>query len=140
MSEYGLKEYKALLERELLRLDDPNNTQFGLDPFCEMEINIRLAKQESINYAIEMMPSQFDIARHSKRLVERLKEELKQSRTNEARYEKLRRYMSSNVKDGWGKVENLGAIAAYLSWDDFDQYLDSLPECNVGLCEKSNEN
>lgn len=56
MSEYGLKEYKELLERELLRLGDPNSTQFGLDPFCEMEINIRLAKQESINYAIEMLP------------------------------------------------------------------------------------
>lgn len=140
MSEYGLKEYKALLEDEIKRLNDPMSTPFGCDPFIQTSINIRLAKLESINYAIEMIPSQFDIARHSKRLVERLKEELNLARTNEARYEKLRSYMSSNVKEGWVRVEELGAIAAYLSWNDFDQYLDSLPECNVGLCEKANEN
>ena len=50
------------------------------------------------------------------------------------RYRKLRRWMSSNVQEGWEQVERLGALACYMSWDDFDGYLDSLPECNVGLC------
>lgn len=51
-----------------------------------------------------------------------------------ARYRKLRRWMSSNVREGWQEVENLGAVAAWMSWEDFDNYLDSLPECTFGLC------
>lgn len=53
---------------------------------------------------------------------------------NADRYTKLRRWMSSNVPEGWSKVEQLGAVAAWLSWADFDQMLDDLPECNVGQC------
>jgi len=52
------------------------------------------------------------------------------------RYAKLRSWMSSNVKEGWQEVERLGAIAACVNWDEFDKYLDELPECNVGLCER----
>lgn len=59
---------------------------------------------------------------------------------NAQRYEKLRYWMSSNVKEGWDEVEKLGAIAAYLSLEDFDKYLDSLPECNFGLCEIKESN
>ena len=59
---------------------------------------------------------------------------------DEERYYKLRNWMSSNVKEGWQEVENLGAIAAYTSWQDFDKYLDDLPECNVGLCQKRENN
>ena len=51
-----------------------------------------------------------------------------------ARYRKLRRWMSSNVREGWQEVERLGAVAAWASWEDFDDYLDSLPECTFGLC------
>jgi hypothetical protein len=54
--------------------------------------------------------------------------------TDAERYAKLRRWMSSNVREGWTEVERLGALACYTSWDDFDAYLDELPECNVGLC------
>jgi len=53
---------------------------------------------------------------------------------NAERYLKLRRWMSSNVPEGWDTVEQLGAVAAWLSWSDFDQMLDNLPECNVGQC------
>lgn len=56
-------------------------------------------------------------------------------RKNAQRYQKLRHWMSSNVKEGWSEVELLGALAAYMSYSDFDQYLDSLPVCNFGLCE-----
>ena len=49
------------------------------------------------------------------------------------RYRKLRRYMGSNVEAGWKVVEQLGAVCAWQGYDKFDLYLDSLPECNVGL-------
>ena len=55
--------------------------------------------------------------------------------TDALRYRKLQRWMSSNVKEGWGVVEQLGAVAAWQGWDEMDQFLDSLEECNVGLCE-----
>jgi hypothetical protein len=44
--------------------------------------------------------------------------------------------MASNVKEGWREVINLGAIAAYCGNNEFNAYLDALPECNVGLCEE----
>lgn len=53
---YGLPEYKALLEREMMHLRDPNNVPFGCDPSSQMSINVRHAKMESINYALEMLP------------------------------------------------------------------------------------
>lgn len=49
------------------------------------------------------------------------------------RYERLRGWMSSNIVEGWQEVENLGAIAAWQSWEDFDLYLDSLGKCSLGL-------
>jgi hypothetical protein len=63
-----------------------------------------------------------------------LEVQLKDARTNAARYEKLRRWMSSNVQEGWRKVENLAAIGCYVDWDSFDAHLDVMPVCNVGLC------
>lgn len=54
---------------------------------------------------------------------------------NAKRYYKLRRWMSSNVPEGWCEVKKLAAIACYTSWEDFDAALDVLPECNVGLCQ-----
>ncbi len=55
------------------------------------------------------------------------------------RYKKLRRWMSSNVEEGWNKVEELAAIACYLGQEAFDESLDALGECNVGLCHKKPE-
>lgn len=54
-----------------------------------------------------------------------------------ARYRKLRGWMSSNVPEGWSEVERVGAVAAWMSWEDADQYLDALPMCNVGLMERA---
>jgi len=56
-------------------------------------------------------------------------------RKNAQRYEKLRRWMSTGVQEGWDEVTKLGAIGTYLDWDTFDSQLDGLPVCNVGLCE-----
>jgi len=54
--------------------------------------------------------------------------------TDAARYRKLRRWMSSNVTEGWTQVEQLAAIACYVDWSAFDEALDALPECTHGLC------
>lgn len=63
------------------------------------------------------------------------------NRVNAARYKKLRRWMSSNVQEGWTVVEQLGAVASWQGWNEMDQYLDTLPECEHGLCTgcKSND-
>ena len=53
---------------------------------------------------------------------------------NSDRYKKLRGWMACNVPEGWSKVQNLAAVAAYVSNDDMDKELDALPECNIGLC------
>lgn len=53
------------------------------------------------------------------------------------RYRKLRRWMGSNVPEGWGKVEELGAVCAFQGFAAMDFVLDSLPECNVGLAASS---
>lgn len=53
---YGLKEYKALLEKNLEDLKDPNSVPFGVDPNGYEGIMYRKNKMESINYAIEMLP------------------------------------------------------------------------------------
>lgn len=112
---YGLKEYKELLEKNLDSLKSPLSVPFGMDPSSVAANSYRRNKMESINYAIEMLPESID--------------------PDGDRYRKLRRWMSSNRKEGWTEVEQLAAIAVYLGWDDFDKALDSLPECNIGLCE-----
>lgn len=53
---YGLKEYKELLERNLMELKDPNTVPFGMDPHSGQAADYRRNKSESINYALEMLP------------------------------------------------------------------------------------
>lgn len=53
---YGLKEYKALLEKNMSDLKDPMSVPFGMDPFSQQATAYRTAKMESINYALEMLP------------------------------------------------------------------------------------
>jgi len=53
---YGLKEYKELLEKNLRELSDPMCVPFGMDPFSNQALDYRQAKIESINYALEMLP------------------------------------------------------------------------------------
>lgn len=63
-----------------------------------------------------------------------LLQQLNRAQIQARHYAKLRRWMTSNVKEGWSEVERIAAVGCYLGWHDFDQYLDSLPECNLGLC------
>lgn len=60
-----------------------------------------------------------------------------QDKKDAERYRKLQGWMSSNVPEGWEKVEMMGGLCAWMSWDHMDMYLDSLPECNCGLMEKA---
>lgn len=53
---YGLKEYKALLQKNLRDLHNPMSVPFDMDPHSSHATNYRAAKRESINYAIEMLP------------------------------------------------------------------------------------
>ena len=55
---------------------------------------------------------------------------------NAQRYKKLQGWMGSNVEEGWDEVEKMGAICAWMGWDHMDLYLDYLDECNVGLCQR----
>lgn len=50
--------------------------------------------------------------------------------------DKLMRYMGSGVSEGWAKIYEIGAVAAWTDIDSALAHLDSLPECNVGLCER----
>lgn len=53
---YGLKEYKELLEKAYEDYSKPLSVPFGMDPYSH-EANIyRFAKQEALNYALEMLP------------------------------------------------------------------------------------
>lgn len=55
------------------------------------------------------------------------------------RFNKLRRWMASNTAEGWAEVTRLGAIACYLDFDEFNAYLDGMPDCNLGLCEVASQ-
>lgn len=135
--EYGLKDFKELMEKRFKECDDPMNIPFGCDPFSQASINRRAIQKETYNYVLEMLPEQIEIARYSQRLVAQQRAEIERLKVNAQRYEKLRRWMSSNVAEGWDEVVKLGAVGAYVDWNTFDAQLDSLPVCNVGLCEVS---
>jgi len=53
--EYGLKEYKALLEKAFEKYQNPMSVPPELDPYKE-GVLYRNAKLEILNWAIEMLP------------------------------------------------------------------------------------
>lgn len=53
---YGLKEYKALLEKNLEDMKNPMDVPFSLIPYSIEAVRWQYAKRESINYALEMLP------------------------------------------------------------------------------------
>lgn len=52
--------------------------------------------------------------------------EREQNKLDAERYRKLRAGMGYNVKSTWNQVCNLGAIASYVSHEEFDLYLDGI--------------
>lgn len=56
MSEYGLKEYKALLEKVIERYNNPLECPFTLDPNSAEATAYRRYWQEALTYALEMLP------------------------------------------------------------------------------------
>jgi hypothetical protein len=63
-----------------------------------------------------------------------LEDRLERDEKDAERYRKLRRWMTSNVAEGWTQVENLASVGCYIGWHEFDAHLDRMPVCNVGLC------
>lgn len=58
MSEYGLKEYKELLEKALVCYQDPLSVPVEMDPYSKSANVWRAAKMEAILYALEMLPQE----------------------------------------------------------------------------------
>lgn len=57
MSEkYGLKEFKALMEKRYEELNNPLEVPFPMDPYSHEAARYRFIKQETLNYVLEMMP------------------------------------------------------------------------------------
>jgi hypothetical protein len=56
--EYGLKEYKRLLEQAIDVWHDPYSVPFGMDSDSDVAHMWRRCKQEAITWAIEMMPEE----------------------------------------------------------------------------------
>jgi hypothetical protein len=54
-SEYGMKEYKELLEKALLKYNNPMECPFGMDPYVEGRIH-RTAIQDTLVWCLDMLP------------------------------------------------------------------------------------
>lgn len=117
---YGIREFKTLMENSFEAYGKVGSTPFPMDPYSREAVQLRNNKREAYQYVLEMMP---DV------------DQIEQDKKDAERYRRLRNWMGSNVKEGWNEVQNLGSIVAYLSYEDFDSYLDNLGECKVGLCE-----
>jgi len=55
MSEYGLKEYKALLEKAFKEYQNPDNCRFGMEPLTDGAV-YRKHKLEILLWCLEMLP------------------------------------------------------------------------------------
>lgn len=56
MSEYGLKEYKELLEKAVEEYNNPLHCPFTMDPNSVEAKAFRRNRQEALVYALEMLP------------------------------------------------------------------------------------
>lgn len=74
--DYTFEDFKGLIEKAFVEYKDPMSVPFGMDPFSREGVTYRSAKREALNWVLEMMPDGFDIARHSKRLVEQQRERI----------------------------------------------------------------
>lgn len=106
------EKYKKRLDEFDAVIDDEHVAESCINPLEDLKIAIRKLKQRA-------------------EAAERRAEE---NERDAERYRKLRRWMSSNVPEGWSEVEKLAAIACYINWETFDAALDDMPVCNVGLC------
>jgi hypothetical protein len=53
--QYGLKEYKALLEKAFKDYEDPMQCPFGMDPYTD-GVLYRHSKREILQWCLEMLP------------------------------------------------------------------------------------
>lgn len=76
--EYGLNEFKELLEKRFKDCDDPMNIPFGCDPTSENSKFRRQIQKETYRDVLEQFPDSIGISRHSKRLIEELRTRVQQ--------------------------------------------------------------
>lgn len=76
MKDYTFEDFKSLVEKAYQSTKDPMSVPFGMDPYSSDAALYRRWKAEAYNYVLEMMPDSFDIARHSKRLVEQQRQRI----------------------------------------------------------------
>lgn len=103
---------------------------FGTVHVCAIDVKAALAKCcNQCDDGVRVLAAELATLREKAAMVDELRKDAE-------RYRKLRGWMSSNVKEGWGRVTDLSAVFCYVSWQEGDSYLDNLPECNVGLMQK----
>jgi len=56
--QYGIKEYKELLESALKRYDNLFECPFGMDPYSYEATLYRKSKQEILCWCLEMLPEE----------------------------------------------------------------------------------
>lgn len=71
--DYGLTEFKELLEKRYKDCDDPMNIPFGCDPFSDQSKFRRQIQKQTYQDVLEQFPDSIGISRHSKRLIEELR-------------------------------------------------------------------
>lgn len=76
--EYGLNEFKELLEKRLKDCDEAMNIPFGCDPFSEYAKLRRQIQKDAYRDVLEQFPDSIGISRHSKRLIEELRTRVQQ--------------------------------------------------------------
>lgn len=84
--EYGLKEFKELLEKRFKDCDDPMNIPFGCDPTSEKSKFRRQIQKETYRDVLEQFPDSIGISRHSKRLIEKQRSEIELLQNQLAEY------------------------------------------------------
>lgn len=73
--DYGLKEFRELMENRYKECDDPMSVPFGVDPHGGYSKDLRCIRKEVYRDVLENFPDSIGISRHSKRLIEELRSE-----------------------------------------------------------------
>lgn len=71
--EYGLKEFKDLMEKRFEDAKNPMNIPCTIMPGSELANFYIQIKRETYRDVLEMFPNSIGISRHSKRLIEELR-------------------------------------------------------------------
>lgn len=76
--EYGLKEFKELMEKRFVDAKNPMNVPCTIMPGSDLANFYIQIKRETYRDVLEMFPDSIGISRHSKRLIEELRIRVRQ--------------------------------------------------------------